>query len=121
MQMKLSMYSERIAEHQLQLEQVRRERDDAVSQAVEVQILREKNIRLAAEEATLHHLQQRNSELSRTVAELQRNLKDTTELYSKAHHEENLRSQNQKQSLMYGTGVEGTQSKALQKQVRDRI
>ena len=30
-------------------------------QAVEVQILREKNIKLAAEEAQLHHLQQKNA------------------------------------------------------------
>lgn len=34
-----------------------------IAKAVEVQILREKNIRLTAEEANLHHLQQKNSGL----------------------------------------------------------
>ena len=89
----------------------------SIKQAVEVQILREKNIKLAAEEANLHQLQQKNSELSRSVAELQRNLKETTKLYSNAHHEENLRSQNQKQAVLYG-GADNA-LKALQKQIYD--
>ena len=56
------------------------------------------------------------SELSRTVAELQRNLKETTELYSKAHVEENMRSQNFKQNSLLSGDVA---SKAVQKQIHD--
>ena len=55
------------------------------------------------------------AELSRTVAELQRNLKDTTELYSKAHHEENLRASNLSKPFLIADGS----SKAIQKQIQD--
>lgn len=48
------------------------------------------------------------------MAELQRNLKDTTELYSKAHHEENLRTNQSKPFLL----ADGS-SKAMQKQIHD--
>jgi hypothetical protein len=37
-----SMAAEKLAEHSLQIEQMRKERDEAVSLAVEVQVLREK-------------------------------------------------------------------------------
>ena len=76
------MMSERVAELSLQVEQTKKERDEAASLAVEVQVLRERNFRLSAEEQTIFSLQQKNSELTRSVMELNKSLKDLSAVTS---------------------------------------
>lgn len=116
-QLKYSMATEKLAEYSLQIEQMRKERDEAVSLAVEVQVLREKNFRLTAEEQAIFNLQQKNSELNKTVSELTRSLKDTTDMYLKHHHEENARSANRPSggNSNVDTATGDSQSKAVHK------
>jgi hypothetical protein len=119
------MSAEKISELQLQLEQSRRERDEAHSLAVEVQVLREKNIRLLAAEQNMFNLQQKNSELNRSVMELQRHVKDTTELYAKSmnHHNDDkgrlqyLKLSSQSDNVVAG-GSHDAQLNMLNKQVK---
>jgi DNA repair exonuclease SbcCD ATPase subunit len=78
--MKLAMSEERVAEVEMQLEQSRRDREESMNVSVEVQVLREKNARLSSEEQALFQMQQRNSELTQRLGEMQRELRELGDL-----------------------------------------